>query len=161
MASWIYKRLQRVIGVVMSSLYNLLVHIFSVARSVKKSVTKTGWVSRCILALCAIAALPAFAQGVPGQRRFGEHSAGDRGELREAMRKERRERRERDPSFGPAVPADLSAVPRRNDELSDREIAARRERWQRLSPDERQQLRRDIHQAGREFYPRNPRRDGE
>jgi len=34
----------------------------------------------------------------------------------------------------------------------------RREQWRQMSPEERYQLRRDIRDAGREIYPRGPRR---
>ena len=95
----------------------------------------------------------------------------DRGELRETMRSEHRARVERAMANRPERVQrnfDQPDPNQRNEDAArvqrEAEIAERRARWQRMSPDERQQLRRDINQAGREFYqappPPPPRRDG-
>ena len=72
---------------------------------------------------------------------------------------EHRERVERGFSGNPDKP--VSGNGGRPDQVNvgdprENENAARRERWQRMSPEEREQMRRDIHQAGRTVYPRNP-----
>ena len=91
----------------------------------------------------------------------------DRGELRETMRREHRARVERAMANRPERVQrnfDQPDPNQRNEDAAreqrEAEIAERRARWQRMSPDERQQLRRDINQAGREFYQPPPRRDG-
>ena len=94
----------------------------------------------------------------------------DRDELREAMRREHRARIERATANRPqGVRQSITEQEsiQRNEETvreqREAEIAERRARWQRMSPDERQQLRRDIDQAGRNFYQPQPppRRDGQ
>ena len=93
----------------------------------------------------------------------------DRGELREAMRRDHRERLERGlANRANHRPPEHFGQPDSNQRESDAqreqreaENAERRARWQRMSPDERQQMRRDINQAGRNIYPQNPRREGE
>ena len=114
----------------------------------------TDWIGGCMVTVLVFSAMPALAQAMPFERIF-DHS-DDRGELRETMRREHRERSERgsNAGFGPADAVD------RSEQSRDADIPARRARWQRLSPDERQQLRRDVHQAGRDIYPRSARRDG-
>lgn len=97
--------------------------------------------------------------------------AVDRGELRETMRSEHRARVERAMANRPQRVQrnfDQPDPNQRNEDAAreqrEAEMAERRARWQRMSPDERQQLRRDINQAGREFYQPPPppplRRDG-
>ena len=98
--------------------------------------------------------------------------AVDRGELREQMRREHRARLERGlanranhaprQNFERPNPGQPDGDAQREQrEQREAEYAERRERWQRMSPDERQQMRRDINQAGRNIYPQPPRRDGE
>lgn len=90
----------------------------------------------------------------------------DSGDLRESMRREHRERLERTSNGNSGRP--LQPGMQGNDggngsaqaEQRDAENAARRARWQRMSPEEREQMRRDIHQAGRAIYPQNPPQGG-
>ncbi|MBK9520598.1 MAG: hypothetical protein KBA96_11725 [Rhodocyclaceae bacterium] len=102
---------------------------------------------------------PVMAQSFSGYSSIIIGASADRSDLRESMRREHRERVERGFSGNPDKP--VSGNGGRPDQVNvgdprENENAARRERWQRMSPEEREQMRRDIHQAGRTVYPRNP-----
>lgn len=84
-----------------------------------------------LAAVLALAVLPPAAAGDPGGFRLQRDGAGDR------------------PQRPPRPPQDGGAWAPRRDEAPPPP--------QRLTPDERRQLRRDVHDAGRDLYP--PRRD--
>ena len=81
------------------------------------------------MAMVLLLAMPA-AQAMPGGGRFGGYGQRQNGPQRE--QREQREQRQ--------------FPPQRQDQ-------ADAPRPQRLSPEERRQLRRDVHEAGRDLYP--------
>ena len=127
------------------------------------------WLVKIAIAGALLCAHQAQAQVIVTYSSFEFRVAVDRGELREQMRREHRARLER------GLANRANHLPRQNfdrpnqsqsevdvlREQREAENAERRDRWQRMSPDERQQMRRDINQAGRNIYPQNPRREGE
>ena len=124
------------------------------------------WISRIAFVSLILCIGPAKAQLVISYSNVIFGVSSDRGDLRESMRHEHRERIERAFAGSSDHPQQSSA--RRPDHDNDglqgdqREAdnATRRARWQRMSPQEREQMRRDIHQAGRSIYPQNPPREG-
>ncbi|MBP6279256.1 MAG: hypothetical protein KA388_05780 [Rhodocyclaceae bacterium] len=132
------------------------------------AITKTR-LAKLVVASALLCVSQAHAQVIVAFSSIEFSVAVDRGELREQMRREHRERLERGlANRANHVPRQNFERPEPNQPESDAqrdqreaEIAERRARWQRMSPDERQQMRRDINQAGRNIYPQPPRRDGE
>lgn len=130
------------------------------------TVTGVGKIAIAGLLLCAA---PVPAQVIVSSETVYFSVVVDRGELRETMRREHRERLERGLANRanhrpPGNFGQTDSNQRESDAQRDQreaENAERRARWQRMSPDERQQMRRDINQAGRNIYPQNPRREGE
>jgi len=125
---------------------------------------KTGyWIVRVAFTSSFALVSPAQAQSVISYSSVIFGVMSDSGDLRESMRREHRERVERGLAGNPDRPAQSNAG--QPDQVNggdprEAENAARRARWQRMSPEEREQMRRDIHQAGRVIYPQNPSREG-
>jgi hypothetical protein len=121
-----------------------------------------------VLVLSACCVTPALAQVIVIYESIVFSVRSDRDELREMMRREHRARVERATANRPNGVQERieqsESVQRKEEvirEQREAEVAERRARWQRMSPDERQQLRRDIDQAGRNFYQPPPRREGQ
>ncbi len=144
--------------------------VLKVDLTTRKTTEISGqWLVKIAIVGVLLCANQAQAQVIVTYNSIEFSVAVDRGELREQMRREHRERLERGlANRANHAPRQDFERPEANQPESDAqreqreaEIAARRARWQRMSPDERQQLRRDINQAGRNIYPPPPRRESE